>query len=127
VAVCKAGSIGAYFVGKTWGKHPMTPVVSPNKTVAGAVGALAASVLVSVGLSLSPWKILDLEWAVAFGLFVAIAGMLGDLAASLLKREADVKDSGSLVRGFGGMIDMLDDILFGAPVAFFLLVAAECL
>jgi phosphatidate cytidylyltransferase len=64
---------------------------------------------------------------VAFGLLVAVAGMLGDLTASLLKREAGVKDSGHLLPGFGGMLDMVDDILFGAPVGFFLLVAADCL
>jgi phosphatidate cytidylyltransferase len=127
VAVCKAGSVGAYFVGKTLGRHPMTPVVSPNKTVEGALGALLGSVVVSVGLSLFSWGLLSIGWAVAFGVFVAVAGMLGDLTASLLKREAGLKDSGHLVDGFGGMLDMLDDLLFGAPVGYFVLVAAECL
>jgi phosphatidate cytidylyltransferase len=123
IAVCKAGSVGAYFVGKTLGKHKMTPVVSPNKTWEGAAGALGGSVVVSVALSLPEWGILDPGWAVVFGLFVAVAGMLGDLTASLLKRESGLKDSGHLLPGFGGMLDMLDDILFGAPVAFFLLAA----
>jgi phosphatidate cytidylyltransferase len=131
IAVCKAGSVGAYFVGKTLGKHQMSPVVSPNKTVEGAVGALLAGLLVSVALSLTPWSIMPqtrtVAWAVAFGLLVALAGMLGDLTASLLKREAGIKDSGHLLPGFGGMMDMLDDILVGAPVAFFLLAWAHCL
>jgi phosphatidate cytidylyltransferase len=127
IAVCKAGSAGAYFVGKTLGKHPMAPVVSPNKTLEGAAGALVGSVLVSLALNLPSWGLLEPGWAVIFGLMVGLAGMLGDLAASLLKREAGLKDSGRLLPGFGGMIDMLDDILFAAPVAFFLLVAAECL
>lgn len=121
VAVCKSGSIGAYFVGKSLGRHKLTPVVSPNKTVEGAVGALVLPCAVSVGLSYSPWSLMSPAWAVLFGLAVAIAGMMGDLTASILKREAAVKDSGNLLPGFGGMLDMLDDVLFAAPVAFFML------
>jgi len=121
LAVCKAGAIGAYVVGKHAGRRPLARVISPRKTVEGAVGAVLASVLVAVGLSLTRWAVMGPLWAVLFGVVVAVASMLGDLAVSLLKRQAGLKDSGNLLRGFGGMLDMLDDVLFGAPAAYFVL------
>lgn len=121
VGVCKAGSSGAYFVGKLLGRHKMSPRLSPNKTVEGAVGQFAAAMVVSVSFSLSPLAVMGPAFAALYGAFIAAAALVGDLAASLLKREAELKDWGALLPGFGGMMDMLDDVLFAAPVSFALL------
>ncbi len=122
LAVCKAGSSGAYFAGSLLGRRKLVPGVSPGKTVAGAAGAIAGAVLVSWGLSVTPLALMGPVAALAFGLVVGTAGIFGDLAESLLKRQAEVKDSGSLLPGFGGMLDMLDDVLFAAPSAFVFLI-----
>lgn len=120
VAVVKAGDIAAYLVGSLIGMTKLAPVLSPGKTWEGAVAALGGSVAASwlilngMGLDLSagPWG----GWP-AFGLLVGGAGMLGDLAESLIKREADAKDSGRSLGGLGGVLDLVDSLLFAAPVA----------
>jgi phosphatidate cytidylyltransferase len=127
VGVCKAGSSGAYFAGSLLGRRKLVPRVSPGKTVAGAVGAVVAAVAVSWGLSVSPLGVMTPGAAVVFGLLAALTGIFGDLAESLLKRQADIKDSGSLLPGFGGMLDMLDDVLFTAPLGFVFLSVCESL
>jgi len=127
IGVCKAGSSGAYFAGSLLGRRKLVPRVSPGKTVAGAVGAVLAAVAVSWGLSLSPLGVMGPVAALLFGLLVALTGIFGDLAESLLKRQADIKDSGSLLPGFGGMLDMLDDVLFTAPLGFVFLSVSESL
>ncbi len=121
LAVCKGSSSAAYFVGSLLGRRKLLPQVSPNKTVAGAVGAMAGAVAIALALSLSPLSVMAVEVAPAFGLLVGLAALLGDLAESLLKREAGLKDSGRLLPGFGGMLDMLDDLLFAAPASFLFL------
>ncbi len=118
VGVCKASSAGAYFVGSLLGRHKLSPRVSPKKTIEGAAGAVLGSILVAWALSHSPWSVMRPRTALLFGAFIAGAAMMGDLSASLLKRQASVKDSGRLVPGFGGMLDMLDDVLFAAPVGY---------
>jgi phosphatidate cytidylyltransferase len=120
IAVCKSASAGAYFVGKAVGRRKLAPLVSPRKTVEGAIGGLAGASAISYALSVSPWGLTGGRWLL-YGIAVGLAGTVGDLAASLLKREAGVKDSGALLPGFGGMLDMLDDVLFAAPVSFLLL------
>lgn len=127
LAVCKAGSSGAYLCGKRFGRRQMTPRLSPRKTVEGAVGAFAASVLVAWALTHSPWALMPPGWAIAYGLLIAATGIYGDLAASLLKRQAGIKDWGRLLPGFGGMMDMLDDILLAAPVSYVFLRTCELL
>ncbi|MHC4479645.1 MAG: phosphatidate cytidylyltransferase [Planctomycetota bacterium] len=122
LAVCKAGSTAAYFVGRSLGRRPLAPTVSPRKTVAGAVGQVAGSVAAAYALGHSPWAVTEGAPAALFGALVAGAAILGDLAASLLKRQARIKDSGDLLPGMGGMLDMLDDVLFAAPVAYLFLV-----
>ncbi|MGD2175818.1 MAG: phosphatidate cytidylyltransferase [Candidatus Brocadiaceae bacterium] len=121
LGVCKAGSSGAYFAGTFVGRRRLAPRVSPSKTVAGAVGAVLGAVLAAYLLSRSPWAVMRPSVAPLFGLLVAGAAMVGDLAASLLKREARLKDSGQLLPGLGGMLDMVDDVLFAAPVSFLFL------
>lgn len=118
--------IGAYFVGRALGKRKLIPSVSPGKTVAGAIGAVVLTmgaaplynslVLRPVAeLALAPWT------AVIFGLLVSAAAQVGDLAESLLKREAGVKDSSHILPGHGGILDRLDSLYFVLPVAYLVL------
>ena len=121
-----ASDIGAYFVGRALGKRKLIPSVSPGKTVAGAVGALIVTALVSwlyVRFVLEPYAQLGLRpvWAVLFGLVVSVAAQVGDLAESLLKREGGVKDSSHLLPGHGGILDRFDSLLFVLPLAHLLL------
>ena len=121
-----ASDVGAYFVGRMMGRTKLMPSVSPAKTVEGALGGIVLSVvicwvfvrqlLVPFGqLGLSPVGILF------FGITIAVAAQLGDLFESLLKREARVKDSSSLLPGHGGFLDRIDSVLFALPVAALLL------
>ncbi|MBO0696777.1 MAG: phosphatidate cytidylyltransferase [Zavarzinella sp.] len=124
VFVPKGNDIGAYFVGKfltgrLLGRHHMTPLLSPNKTWQGAVGGMVASVTVAVGIN-AAWPVVPGGWAgaVGFGLTVGTAGVLGDLAESLLKRDLQTKDASASVPGFGGVLDVIDSLLFAAPIAY---------
>jgi phosphatidate cytidylyltransferase len=125
VIVVKMGDTGAYTVGRLIGRHKMAPRLSPGKTWEGAAGAalfavigswivfnLIGGLLDSQRAALEPWR-----WII-FGLVVGAAGLLGDLAESLLKRDAGRKDSSPWMPGFGGVLDLLDSILFAAPVAY---------
>jgi len=126
VIVVKTGDTGAYAVGRLAGRHKMAPVLSPGKTVEGAVGGLVFACLGSWATFawLVPVLVPDrLEpgtwWGwILFGLLVGAAGMIGDLAESLIKRDAGRKDSGPWMPGFGGVLDILDSILLAAPVAY---------
>lgn len=103
---------GAYLVGRSIGRRKLIPRVSPNKTVEGAAGGLAAAMVTSM---LCTWAFgLDIAPALAalVGLGLGTIGMLGDLAESMLKRHAGVKDSGSLIPGHGGVLDRIDAMLF---------------
>ena len=117
VATVKLADIGAYTVGRLIGRHKMAPVLSPGKTIEGAAGAL---VFASLGAYLVfSWLAPQAPWrAIAFGLIVGTAGIAGDLAESLLKRDLGQKDSSHWVPGFGGVLDVLDSVLFAAPVAY---------
>ncbi len=119
IFVPKCGDIGAYFTGRFLGRHKMAPVLSPKKTWEGAAGGLAASVLVAVGINrLGPVIPYGLAGAVGFGVSVGIAGMLGDLAESLIKRDCRTKDASQVVPGFGGVLDVVDAVVFAAPVVY---------
>jgi phosphatidate cytidylyltransferase len=122
VAVVKAGDIAAYVVGTLVGRHRMAPLLSPGKTWEGAAASLVASlaaawfVLERTGFSaVQPWG----GWPV-FGLLVGGAGMVGDLAESFVKRELGAKDSGRLLGGLGGVMDLVDSLLLAAPIAWIL-------
>ncbi len=124
IFVPKCGDIGAYFTGRLLGRHPMAPVLSPKKTWEGAGGGLAASVAAAVGINalglyFAPEGAL-LTWssAIGFGVVVGIVAQLGDLAESLVKRDCERKDASVRIPGFGGVLDVLDSILFSAPVSY---------
>jgi phosphatidate cytidylyltransferase len=130
IATVKFTDIGAYFTGRRFGKHKMAPLVSPGKTWEGAAGGLALGTLMAI-LTLGPiaraWGIPSertwLPWlggVLVYGLVVSASGMIGDLAESLIKRDAGVKDSSTWLPGFGGVLDLLDSLLLAAPVAYML-------
>ncbi|HEY3174354.1 MAG TPA: phosphatidate cytidylyltransferase [Candidatus Polarisedimenticolia bacterium] len=110
---------GAYAVGSLWGRHKLMPHVSPGKTVEGAIGALVIAVAASFAAKAWFFRKLSMEDALSLGLLLGLSGMAGDLAESLLKRSAAVKDSGWLFPGHGGMLDRADSLLFAAPVLFY--------
>lgn len=120
VVICVvADDVAAFFVGSQMGRERIAPVWSPNKTVAGTAGGMAASVLagmILVGM-ISPW-----DWKSGFflGVLVAFAAFVGDLAESMLKRDLGIKDFGVLLPGHGGVLDRFDALLFCLPVAYFL-------
>jgi phosphatidate cytidylyltransferase len=119
IFVPKGCDIGAYFTGRLIGRHRMTPVLSPKKTWEGAAGGLVAAVAVAFALDrLGPVIPGGTAGVFAFGLSVGVAGMLGDLAESLVKRDLERKDASQIVPGFGGILDVVDAILFAAPVAY---------
>ncbi|HEX5829716.1 MAG TPA: phosphatidate cytidylyltransferase [Gemmatimonadaceae bacterium] len=120
-----ASDVGAYAVGRLAGRHKLIPTVSPGKTVEGAVGGLLFTVVFAwllVRFVLVPHARLALSPAgiVLFGLLISAAAQLGDLAESMFKREAGVKDSSNLVPGHGGVLDRVDSLLFVLPVAYLL-------
>jgi phosphatidate cytidylyltransferase len=126
VVLTWASDIGAYFVGRAIGRHKLIPAVSPGKTVEGAVGGVLFTVLAAwayVALVLRPAAHLDVRplGLLGFGIAISVAAQLGDLAESLLKREAGVKDSSHLIPGHGGVLDRMDSIFFVLPVAYLLL------
>jgi phosphatidate cytidylyltransferase len=126
IAIVKFGDTGAYTVGRLMGRRKMTPRLSPGKTWEGAAGHLAAG-------ALAAWIILHFwvgsrSWShppegtlaawLAYGVLIAAAGLIGDLAESLIKRDLGRKDSSAWMPGFGGILDVLDSILFAGPVAY---------
>ena len=113
-----AGDTGAFYVGRIFGQHKLCPAVSPGKTIEGAIGGLAATLgagLIFINCFL---KSLSLGPSILFFLSIGVVGQVSDLFESELKRYADVKDSGSILPGHGGILDRIDALLFTAPVAF---------
>ena len=129
VFLVKANDIGAFFVGRALGKHKLIPWLSPKKTWEGFVGGVVVTIACSLalghwlchaGVVTLPAGPLAYPWGLLwFGLLMAIFSVAGDLAASLLKRDAAVKDSGGAIPGMGGVLDVLDSPLLAAPVAWF--------
>lgn len=120
IFIPKCCDIGAYFTGRLLGRHKMSPVLSPKKTWEGLLGGLLLSAAAAVAIN-RPLSVLaggDLG-AAAFGVVVGGAGVLGDLAESMIKRDCRRKDASQIMPGFGGVLDVLDSILFAAPVAYY--------
>ncbi len=119
MVIVMAGDSTAYYVGSTLGRTKLYPVVSPNKSVEGALGGLAGSVVGALIARATFFPMLTVVDCVATALLLGLLGQLGDLFESLLKRSCGVKDSGTIVPGHGGILDRLDSILFAAPAAFY--------
>jgi len=118
-----ATDTGAFFVGRLLGRHPLAPRISPNKTWEGAIGGWVAGVAAAAGLA---WALsLGIAWweALLLGAVVAVAGQLGDLFESLIKRGAQVKEAGSLVPGHGGLLDRLDSVVVTLPLVYYGVIA----
>lgn len=118
--------VGAYVFGRAFGKRKLIPSVSPGKTVEGAMGGLGLTIVICllyVRFILMPYAQLGLtiQGAVLFAIVVSVAAQTGDLAESLLKREAGIKDSSRIIPGHGGILDRFDSVLFVMPIAFLLL------
>jgi phosphatidate cytidylyltransferase len=122
IFVPKFCDVGAYFTGRFLGRHRATPVLSPKKTWEGFAGGLVAAVLTALVIHrIGPvFPGGELAWlsAAAFGLVVGLVGIVGDLAESLLKRDCQKKDASAVVPGFGGVLDVVDSIIFAAPVVY---------
>jgi phosphatidate cytidylyltransferase len=124
ILVPKCNDVAAFFTGTFAGRHKMTPFLSPKKTWEGFAGGMMGGTLVAVVVSLVAAQFVEpvfrggVPQAVAFGLIMGIAGVLGDLAESLLKRDCQTKDASQNIPGFGGLLDVIDSVLFAAPVAY---------
>ncbi len=119
-----ATDIGGYYFGSKFGKHKLSPVISPKKTVEGALGAtIMALIVASFGVFYTKLTLLH---ALVAGLLITISSQLGDLSESLVKRDAGVKDSSNILPGHGGILDRTDGYLFALPVAYYYFVNFAC-
>ena len=118
LAVTFLADTGAFYVGRTLGKRPLYPAVSPKKTQEGLVGGMAASGIVA---GLTAAFMLPVPWyeALIFGVFLGFWGAMGDLFESMLKRSVGIKDSGRILMGHGGVLDRIDALLFNLPLVYF--------
>jgi phosphatidate cytidylyltransferase len=124
IAVTKFSDMGAYLTGSAIGRHLMIAHISAKKTWEGFFGALGFALLASLMLfKLMPGHLSELTWthATVLGLLLGFAAVVGDLAESIVKRSTGVKDSGNLLPGIGGALDLIDSLLFTAPLLFFYL------
>ncbi len=119
-----ASDTAAYFVGRSLGRHRMSPSISPAKTWEGLAGGLVAAVITAfLVLYKDRDEFLSIPQMLLFGALVGVAGVLGDLFESAVKRDLQVKDSGRLLGGHGGMLDRLDALLWAGPTAYFVILA----
>ena len=116
---------GAYFIGRAFGKHKLAPIVSPNKTVEGAIGGILCSILCvelyGLVLDLAFSFEVNYLYGIVYGFFGAILSILGDLSFSVIKRQMNIKDYGNLIPGHGGILDRFDSMMLVAPVTELLL------
>ena len=122
-----ANDVGAYFVGSAFGRTPLRGWISPNKSVEGFLGGtiLTLVVMILVGL----WNVSD-TWSdtthlLMLGIVISIFAPLGDLTESMFKRNLDIKDFGSLIKGHGGVLDRFDGFLFALPAVYYLMIVIE--
>lgn len=118
LTVIFASDTGAFYFGKIFGKHKLHKIISPGKTWEGAVGGLLSSIIASIWfLSLTQLKQVNLRLILLAGC-LSIAGQIGDLSESLLKRGSGIKDSGRILPGHGGLLDRIDGLLFAVPILY---------
>jgi phosphatidate cytidylyltransferase len=123
IATAKGADVGAYTVGRIAGRHKLWPAVSPNKTIEGAIGGLAFASLAAMIVETVAYysdSLTGIGWggAAAFGLVIGVTAQVGDLMESMVKRDCQRKDASAAVPGFGGVLDVLDSLLFSAPIAY---------
>ncbi len=121
IATVAVSDTSQYYAGRTFGRTPLAPMRSPKKTREGAIGGVVvAPIFLAVAgsyfMPAFPWW-----WHASVGLGIVVTGIIGDLFESMLKRAADMKDSGSVIPGHGGVLDRIDALLFAAPVFYFFL------
>ena len=128
VATVVACDAGAYFAGHAFGRRKLAPRISPGKTLEGAIGGIVGGALVALickALFTWLWPSLAraIPWSIVvpIGVLLSIAGIIGDLVESMLKRDAEIKDAGALLPGMGGVLDRLDSALLALPLMYYLL------
>ena len=125
VLVTWASDIGAYTIGSLFGRHKLAPRISPGKTIEGSIGGIIFSLLVAVLLGIF-WPEMDavapLEWGIGLAILFSVIGQAGDLVESALKRDHGVKDSGLDLTGHGGLLDIIDSLIFTAPIMYLYLI-----
>ena len=114
-----ASDIGAYFVGRAFGKHKLAPAISPGKTVEGLIGGLLFATGGAALATLWFFPELPYKWSIPLAVVMAAVGVLGDLAESAMKRGSGTKDAATILPGHGGLLDRLDSLLFGAPILYY--------
>jgi phosphatidate cytidylyltransferase len=112
------GDAGAYYFGKSFGKHKMSPRISPKKTIEGGVGGVLTAILAAVAIHFTFFPQFPVVHAAIAGIVLSITGVIGDLAESMWKRSADVKDSGTLIPGHGGFLDRFDSVFYTTPILY---------
>ena len=124
-AITAGSDSGAYYCGRRFGRHKLCPLVSPNKTVEGAVGGLIAGVIMAIIMALL--LRLEVSWLflVPAAILLTGVGIVGDLTESIIKRATSTKDSGTLLAGHGGVLDRIDSLLFAGPVLYYLLLGYQ--
>jgi len=118
VLVVWLGDAGAYYVGKQFGRHLLAPRISPKKTIEGLIGGIAVAVLTALVIHFTFFREFPLLHVIIAGIVLSVAGVIGDLAESMWKRSAAVKDSGTLFPGHGGFLDRFDSIFFTTPILY---------
>ncbi len=125
IIITKLGDIGALLIGSRWGRHPLFPRVSPKKTIEGCLGSFVFSIGAAIMFKsfLPPQIPFALFDIIFIGAFFGGLGQLGDMSESLIKRDCNVKDSGKMLAGLGGTLDIIDSMLFSAPAFYFFMSA----
>jgi phosphatidate cytidylyltransferase len=117
--VVMGADVGAYYVGKNFGKHKLIPKVSPNKTWEGVIGGLVLSSIFAALASAWFFPELSYKLSIPLAVVMSLIGVFGDLAESAMKRGSDAKDAASILPGHGGLLDRLDSLLFNAPILYY--------
>ncbi|MBI9018608.1 MAG: phosphatidate cytidylyltransferase [Phycisphaerae bacterium] len=125
LATVKCADIGAYFTGRAIGKHKWVPSISPAKTWEGLAGGIALSIIIAIAFAKGS-GIMSVGNAIIFGAVLAIVGQLGDLLESMFKRDADLKDSASMIPEFGGFLDLIDSPVVASPIGLLLFKLLTC-
>ncbi len=110
---------GAYYSGRALGRHKLSPLISPNKTVEGAIGGVITGILIAALLAMLLLPIVPWSFLIVIAFVLAVVGICGDLVESVIKRATGTKDSGTILGGHGGILDRADSILFAAPILYY--------